>query len=308
MLPFNDSASVRIARNDLNDGETIVLSEAQTIVSTDNPRFAFGADFNDDGLDDLLLVQEALACGDSQAGDCCSANDSPYCNFLPCCQEVCKLDPMCCEVAWDSTCAEQALDLPICDCGNSSGNCCEANDSSGCEDPDCEAAVCKFDSFCCDTVWDESCADQAAETPECDCVGCGDSSAGDCCAANESPYCNNNACCEAVCAFDPFCCEHQWDSICADEAADDPNCDCGGVQNSSESGASGGNTLSVHLAVPPNVCPADFNDDAVVGVQDLLDLLAAWGACASCPEDIDGDASVGVSDLLQLLAAWGECL
>ena len=42
---------------------------------------------------------------------------------------------------------------------------------------------------------------------------------------------------------------------------------------------------------------------------DLIALLTSWGACpeppASCPGDLDGDGMVGVTDLLILLANWG---
>ncbi len=55
-------------------------------------------------------------------------------------------------------------------------------------------------------------------------------------------------------------------------------------------------------------CPADLNDDASVGVSDLLILLAFWGPCSPvCLGDLDGNGNVGVSDLLALLANWGPC-
>ncbi len=53
---------------------------------------------------------------------------------------------------------------------------------------------------------------------------------------------------------------------------------------------------------------ADLNDDGMVNVEDLLDLLGAWGECpkAACGgADLDGDAAVTVSDLLNMLANWG---
>ncbi len=57
------------------------------------------------------------------------------------------------------------------------------------------------------------------------------------------------------------------------------------------------------------VCPADLNGDAVVGILDLLALLAAWGPCPDppdlCPADLNGDGAVGILDLLILLANWG---
>jgi len=51
---------------------------------------------------------------------------------------------------------------------------------------------------------------------------------GDCCdpAGNGTPGCNNLECCERVCAIDPFCCDIEWDLICADEATQFPQCQC----------------------------------------------------------------------------------
>jgi len=58
-------------------------------------------------------------------------------------------------------------------------------------------------------------------------------------------------------------------------------------------------------------CAADIDGDTNVNVTDLLDLLAAWGACGdpmNCPQDIAGDDDViDVTDLLALLAGWGPC-
>ncbi|MCH7799352.1 MAG: lamin tail domain-containing protein [Planctomycetes bacterium] len=53
----------------------------------------------------------------------------------------------------------------------------------------------------------------------------------------------------------------------------------------------------------------DLDGDTVVGIQDFLLLLAAWGTCgtpcAACPADLDGDDIVGSNDFLALLAGWG---
>lgn len=67
---------------------------------------------------------------------------------------------------------------------------------------------------------------------------------------------------------------------------------------------------SRNTGCPP--CPGDINGDGVIGVNDFLSLLAAWGPCSvpcppSCPADLNGDCMVGVSDFLSLLAAWGPC-
>ena len=47
---------------------------------------------------------------------------------------------------------------------------------------------------------------------------CGDPAAGDCCIANGTPGCSDAECCEAVCAADAFCCDTQWDQLCANAA------------------------------------------------------------------------------------------
>jgi hypothetical protein len=53
--------------------------------------------------------------------------------------------------------------------------------------------------------------------------------------------------------------------------------------------------------------PADIDGDGVVGINDFLAVLAAWGPCGNAcgPEDIDGDGVVGITDVLLLLADWG---
>ncbi len=54
-------------------------------------------------------------------------------------------------------------------------------------------------------------------------------------------------------------------------------------------------------------CPSDSDGNGVIDVEDLLDLLAAWGPCPGCPEDSDGNGVVDVEDLLDVLAGWGLC-
>ncbi len=59
----------------------------------------------------------------------------------------------------------------------------------------------------------------------------------------------------------------------------------------------------------PDFDVADLNFDGMVGIEDLLILLAAWGPCGPpcppCVGDLDGDCEVGITDLLILLANWG---
>lgn len=48
----------------------------------------------------------------------------------------------------------------------------------------------------------------------------------------------------------------------------------------------------------------DLDGDGLVGITDVLQLLAAWGPCA-CAADLDHDGAVGINDLLLLLGNWG---
>ena len=145
-------------------------------------------------------------------------NGTPGCNDLACCEAVCAADPFCCDVEWDSACADEAAEL----CGNPAcpgeGSCFEANGTPGCDDPVCCNKICLIDPFCCDVEWDSACADEAADVcqgaPVCPGEGnCFDPD------GNGTPGCNDLDCCEAVCAADPFCCDVEWDSACADGAA-----------------------------------------------------------------------------------------
>ena len=54
-------------------------------------------------------------------------------------------------------------------------------------------------------------------------------------------------------------------------------------------------------------CMGDVNGDNTLGVNDLLAIIDAWGACTDCPADIDGDGAVNVTDLLYIVGNWGPC-
>jgi len=54
-------------------------------------------------------------------------------------------------------------------CGPGAGDCCISNGTPGCDDATCCESVCAADPFCCDSTWDQLCADQAAVDPNCAC-------------------------------------------------------------------------------------------------------------------------------------------
>jgi hypothetical protein len=100
---------------------------------------------------------------------------------------------------------------------------------------------------------------------------CGAPPASDCCTAHATPGCDDPDCMAAVCAVDPFCCDTQWDGICAGEAA----------------------TLCGKLCAQEG---EGFPYVATIGCCNL-----------SCPSDINGDGETNVDDLLIVIAGWGLC-
>ncbi len=128
------------------------------------------------------------------------------------------------------------------------GSCCGATGGPGCGDELCCETVCACDPFCCNVEWDPDCAASGFGGSGCgaaDLCGCGSTcgqpDAGDCCSGNGTPGCNDTACCEAVCACDPFCCDTEWDNNCATDGFVDG---CGAA------------VLCTGLCQPPPSCPA----------------------------------------------------
>lgn len=103
------------------------------------------------------------------------------------------------------------------ECGEQNGDCFSANDSRGCNDPTCCQNTCERDPYCCEVEWDAFCASQASGF-------CNDgfksciSGEGDCTVEHGSAGCADGDCCESICNTDPYCCTHEWDDICADNA------------------------------------------------------------------------------------------
>ncbi len=159
------------------------------------------------------------------ANDCFTGTSEPGCNDPACCALVCAQDEFCCQTAWDNICAFEAGELCT-GCGDpDTGSCLEAHRAPYCDNVHCCQLVCAIDATCCDTVWDRSCADVAAEICIDD-VSCPESDHN--CFTVGGPGCGDPSCCESVCNEDPFCCLVEWDDICSTEAFLSPACDgCG---------------------------------------------------------------------------------
>lgn len=278
-------------------------------------------------------------------GNCCSENGTPGCDNTFCCGLVCTANPFCCEFGWDALCAQEAgvlcaicIPPPVCPGG---GNCCAPNGSPSCDDEECCLLVCAVDEFCCQSLWDNTCAAEAADlcstcAPVCadpvlDPAGTGLSTAsalpGD--QLTVTYHVTNASTCEfqvnLVCLMEPFS---------GGPVISSPEC-----EQVVAVPAGGEGTFTRCFNIPPAVLPGlygvtyriadpgsgavldefaaldlvihtdgDLTGDGTVGIVDFLLLLDAWGPCAfcaQCPADLDGDCAVGINDMLMLLANWG---
>lgn len=88
-----------------------------------------------------------------------------------CAQEVCSVDPFCCQVEWDAKCVAEAGEFCP-ECGGGQPGCahspCEAGGNLDPATCSCAQQVCAFDPFCCAIQWDAVCAQEAGQVcPEC---------------------------------------------------------------------------------------------------------------------------------------------
>lgn len=105
--------------------------------------------------------------------------------------------------------------------GDIAGDCCAADDSSGCESVPVTQCVCGGDVVlgfdpgeCCtgSGEWTAQCAGYAAS--QCD-AGCDLVAGGTCCVGDSgNPGCDAAPVEACVCEFDSFCCEGEWDDQC----------------------------------------------------------------------------------------------
>ncbi|MDP7069834.1 MAG: hypothetical protein QF561_00620 [Phycisphaerales bacterium] len=85
------------------------------------------------------------------------------------------------------------------------------------------------------------------------------------------------------------------------------DCNENGVPDDADIGGGGSSDINLNGIPDECECLADFmNDDGVVGVDELLFIISAWGTDNQIA-DLDGDGWVDVHDLLAVLDAWGPC-
>jgi hypothetical protein len=69
-----------------------------------------------EGISSIAAFAKPNPFGCPGQGDCCQPTGQPGCNNTDCCRRVCALDPFCCDIAWDSICANEAASFPQCGC------------------------------------------------------------------------------------------------------------------------------------------------------------------------------------------------
>ena len=232
LLPMSSAAHAQGCANATNDCFTTNLgaggcnnASCCSVVCTIEPACC------DIAWDDLcvsLAVKFCSDCGNS-TDSCFEPHPGANCNNGVLCEAVCNVDPTCCETGWDEGCVKIAIELTD-ECGEpATGSCLVPHENPNCSDPVCCETVCGIDPRCCETTWDQTCVDWALQY----CFTCGNARAGSCCYQNDTPFCDDRLCCEAVCDVDPFCCETRWDSVCAGLASGPggvcnlPKCRCG---------------------------------------------------------------------------------
>jgi hypothetical protein len=221
------------------------------------------------------------SCGPG-AGDCHSANGTPGCEDVECCEEVCQIyDPSCCSDAWDADCAMMAEYACASTeaCGAGAGDCYSANGSPGCEDEACCTLICDgIRPSCCSATWDEGCAVVAE-------VLCGDGEidtcggAGDCHEAHDTPGCEDDACCTAVCGLGaPECCVDEWSADCvyiAELLCGDAFGACGAPESGScqeahdTPGCEDGVCCSMICSFVPNCCEVEWDASCAFLAQQI---------------------------------------
>ena len=226
-------------------------------------------------------------------GSCCEVQDTEGCDDPTIQACVCDQDSFCCEIEWDEICVNEVTSLqcgqcdggPACgdgecqggencevcpaDCGECSGagDCCEPLETPGCGDAGVQACVCALDEYCCETKWDDICADEV-EGEGCgscapcaaDCAGkaCGDDGCGGTCGScPQGESCQNGECVGGACQ--PDCAGQQ----CGDDG-------CGGTCGSCPQGQNCQNGKCIG-GCQPECAGMQCGDDG------------CGGSCGKCP-------------------------
>jgi hypothetical protein len=89
-----------------------------------------------------------------------------------------------------------------------------------------------------------------------------------------------------------------------------PNADCDGDGQPDVCEIARGTEQDVNNNGVPDACEClgDVNGDGAVNVEDIVEIIVAWGDPNPGAADLDGDGQAGGSDLAIVLQGWGSCL
>jgi hypothetical protein len=197
-------------------------------------------------------------------------------------------------------CAADCTGFDTAGCFEFSGACCEADDTPGCDDAACTAAVCAADASCCSGDWDAGCAAAAFDEPACMNVGgacpqCGDGAAegGEACDGSDlaGEDCvtlgldaGSLRCADDCTDFDLEECIDYNGDCCAPD--DGPGCDDGSC------------TASVCAAMP-SCCDDVWSEACAAAAFDDPACNDVGGSCPVCGDDVaEGSEACDGTDLL----------
>jgi hypothetical protein len=208
-------------------------------------------------------------CGEPTAGDCRTPHETPFCSDATCCELICAFDDFCCEMEWDTVCADEAtlVCTPTTPCGQpGSGACDEAHGGIACEDLACCQQVCLADAFCCQTEWDNICVGSAADL-------CGPDPIGACCAGGACSQVAESECTGFVCRA----ADHLPPSFTGCYGDADGN----GVVNAGDRGFV---SAGIGQTAPELICTLDMDGNGTINAGDRGFIAAEIGLCTPLPD------------------------
>ncbi len=101
----------------------------------------------------------------SCAHDLCETGGLLSATCDDCVEDICVVDPFCCNNSWDNLCVNQVQSVCGQSCGGGDGDecshtSCDTGPALSASCGDCVANICAVDPFCCNNFWDSLCVNQ----------------------------------------------------------------------------------------------------------------------------------------------------
>jgi hypothetical protein len=218
---------------------------------------------------DQMCAGKSCGMGGGCGHDECNQGASLTGGCSSCASAVCAADPYCCTDEWDAQCVSEVglyCSAKSCGGGGGGGSCghdpCSSGSALGSSCSGCVSTVCAADPYCCSTLWDAQCVDEAKTMCQlsCNAGSSGNSCSHDECVDGGALTSGCSSCATTVCNSDPFCCNNEWDSQCIGEAEQLCGLSCGGGGGGScahDECSSGGSLNPSCSSCAQAVCSAD---------------------------------------------------